>query len=107
MEKALQIYLSIRKAARLRLLRRQPPCREMVRLMSQSLERALGLRERLSLHLHLIVCAWCDLYLEQLRFLRQLIRLQNDCIDEEISPRHTLSLDARARIAHSIKNRNI
>jgi hypothetical protein len=72
--------------------------------MSQSLERTLGLRERLSLHLHLIVCAWCGRYLKHLRFLRQLIRLQSDCDPEETLPRLTLSPEARARIAHSIKH---
>jgi len=78
----------------------------MVPLMSQSLDRKLSLRERLSLHLHLIVCAWCGRYLKQLRFLRQLIRLQSDCDPEEALPSLALSLEARARMAYSIKSMN-
>jgi len=73
--------------------------------MSESLERPLGQRERLSLHLHLIVCDWCDRYLQQLTFLRQLIR-QNDWDDEETLPHLKLSSGARARISQSINNRN-
>jgi len=46
----------------------------MVSLMSESMERPLTVREWLELRLHLIVCAWCAHYLQQIEFLRQLLR---------------------------------
>jgi len=50
----------------------------MVPLMSESMERSLGLDEWLQLRLHLIVCAWCARYLKQIKFLRQLLRTKNN-----------------------------
>ena len=44
----------------------------MVPLMSESMERSLGLSEWLQLRLHLLVCAWCKRYLKQIKFFRQL-----------------------------------
>jgi hypothetical protein len=46
----------------------------MVSLMSESMDRPLGIRERLQLKLHLVVCTWCVRYLNQLNFMRQLLR---------------------------------
>ena len=46
----------------------------MVSLMSESMDRPLGVSERLQLKLHLIVCTWCVRYLDQITFMRQLLR---------------------------------
>jgi hypothetical protein len=46
----------------------------MVPLMSESMDRRLGINEWLQLRLHLAVCAWCARYLKQIKFLRQLLR---------------------------------
>lgn len=70
--------------------------------MSESLERALGLRERLSLQFHLMVCVWCVRYLKHLKFLRQILRVEADCPSEDRLPSLTLSPEARAKITHSI-----
>jgi hypothetical protein len=67
-------YLKIRKAVRRWLLRSLKPCSYMVSLMSESMDRPLGIGERLQLKLHLIVCTWCVRYLDQLNFMRQLLR---------------------------------
>jgi hypothetical protein len=45
----------------------------MVSLMSESMDRRLGIRERLELRLHLIVCTWCARYLNQIKFFRELL----------------------------------
>ena len=74
MKAFLEVYLKIRRIFRRRLLRSQQPCRDMVTLMSESMERPLSIRERLHLKLHLIVCTWCARYLEQLNFLRKLLQ---------------------------------
>ena len=46
--------------------------------MSESMDRSLGLSEWLQLRLHLTVCAWCARYLQQIKFLRQLLREKNN-----------------------------
>jgi uncharacterized protein (UPF0261 family) len=70
----LNAFATIRKAFRRRLLRSLQPCREMVALMSESMDRRLRVSEWLQLKLHLAVCAWCVRYLQQIKFLRQLLR---------------------------------
>jgi hypothetical protein len=74
-----QVYVKIRTAVRRWLLRSLQPCRNIVPLMSESMDRRLSLREWLQLRLHLAVCVWCARYLKQIKFLRTLLR------DSEIS----------------------
>ena len=71
----------------------------MVPLMSESMDRPLGLREQLQLRLHLMVCAWCARYLQQIRFLRQLLRNQVPAVNS----RPLLNAEARARISERIR----
>ena len=61
-------------ALRYFLLRRLPTCKQMVTLMSESMERPLSVRERTVLRLHLWICAWCAWYLEQMHVLRTALR---------------------------------
>ncbi len=46
-------------------------CRQTSQLLSQSLDRPLSFRERLSLRLHLLMCGACRRFAKQLRFLRR------------------------------------
>jgi hypothetical protein len=73
----------------------------MVRLMSESSERRLLLRESITLRLHLLVCAWCTRYLKQIAFLQSLLRHRN-AIAKNLAP--TLTSEARNRIAEALKN---
>ena len=102
---AARLYDKAVHAVRYFLLRRLPPCKAMVPLMSQSLERPLTLRERVTLRLHLWVCIWCIWYLEQLRLLRKAVGARAAlAADDEISPTISLSAEARDRIKHALKN---
>ena len=49
-------------------------CKDATRLCSDALERELSLRERLSLRMHLAMCAGCSRFEEQLAALRALSR---------------------------------
>lgn len=49
-------------------------CKDATRLCSDALERELSLRERLSLRMHLAMCAGCTRFEEQLAVLRTLSR---------------------------------
>ncbi|HXV32006.1 MAG TPA: zf-HC2 domain-containing protein [Sinorhizobium sp.] len=44
-------------------------CKDASRLLSEAQERRLGLRERLTLRLHLMVCTGCDNFRKQLEFI--------------------------------------
>jgi hypothetical protein len=46
-------------------------CKEATRLVSQGLDRRLGLAERLALRLHLLVCDGCTNFRKQAAFLRR------------------------------------
>jgi hypothetical protein len=45
-------------------------CKEATRLVSQGLDRRLGLAERVALRLHLLVCDGCANFSKQMAFLR-------------------------------------
>ena len=101
---ALQIYSNTRKAIRLWLLRTLKPCAEMVPLMSESLERRLNGRARFALRLHLLVCAWCSRYLQQLKLIGAMLRSRtfDSSLDEARQP--SLSAAARNRIAVALSD---
>jgi len=95
-------YKKATHALRWFLLHRLPTCKQMVEVMSQSMERPLTLRERVLLKLHLWVCAWCVWYLEQLRLLRASLRARAAEVAGEVSPGVSLSAEARDRIKSSL-----
>lgn len=47
-------------------------CKEATRLCSEALDRALDVRERLSLRMHLMMCSGCANYRAQMTWLRQI-----------------------------------
>jgi predicted anti-sigma-YlaC factor YlaD len=49
-------------------------CKEVSRLVSQGLDRRLGLVERLRLRVHLALCDGCTNFSEQMAFLRKALR---------------------------------
>jgi hypothetical protein len=49
-----------------------PKCREVVRLLSQSMEVKLPITTRIKLQFHYLICAWCQRYEKQLRRLRKI-----------------------------------
>lgn len=49
-------------------------CKEVTELCSQEMERALGLRERMSLGAHLMMCSGCSNFRRQMAALRKIAR---------------------------------
>src|ERR1700761_261426 len=47
-----------------------PRCREVVRLLSQSMEINLPLTTRIKIRFHYLICVWCYRYGKQIRVLR-------------------------------------
>ncbi len=75
----------------------------MVPVMSESLERRLGLVERTKLRLHLLVCAWCARYLKQIKLLKQAVS-QRELRADDYASRLKLTKEARHRISESLRN---
>lgn len=96
---ALKAYDKIKHAVRWWLLRRLPACKQIVKVISESMERKLSLRERITVKLHLWICLWCVWYLEHLNLMRDTIRTkasQEPNLDSSSLP--PLSPDARERM---------
>ena len=49
-------------------------CKEATRLVSQGLDRKLGVWDRLRLRIHLAICDACSTFTRQMDFLRRAIR---------------------------------
>jgi hypothetical protein len=49
-------------------------CKETSRLVSQGLDRKLGLGERIAVRLHLAICRGCANFSRQMEFLRRATR---------------------------------
>lgn len=97
------LYATIRHEIRWFLLHKLPTCERTLPILSQSLERALTLRERALVYLHLLVCVWCEWYLEQLRFLRETSKERGGVERaEELSKSVKLESDARERIRRKL-----
>lgn len=102
-----KLYNRVKKRVRYWLLHKLPACKDMIPLMSQSLERQLTLRERVVLKLHLWTCMWCVFYLEQLRLMREALRTKAVKVDEaESSHLPALSGEARDRLKAALKRGN-
>ena len=73
--------------------KRTPKCREVVRILSQSMDSKLSLTMRIELRLHYLICAWCQRYEKQLHALRKFASSVPNHVDDlsadTLSPRAT------------------
>jgi hypothetical protein len=51
--------------------RHTPKCREMVRILSQSMDEPIPLMMRIRKRIHFLICCWCQRYEEQLHYIRE------------------------------------
>ena len=75
-------------------------CKEISKLVSESFDRKLSLRERMAMRMHLAMCSLCRTYQHQVVQLRALLQgaAQSDAPVEK-----PLSEEARERIKQSLK----
>ena len=79
-----------------------PTCREAARLQSEALDHSLGLRQRIGLRIHLLLCKWCRRYGRQIAFLRS---AAHECPDKVAEPvPQKLSAEARDRIKQKLRS---
>ena len=80
-------------------------CREMSKLVSESMERDLPLRQRIEVWMHLMMCRLCSGFARQMQLLRRAVRENPERLGpEESAPEARLSEKARARIKATLHN---
>lgn len=92
----------LRWQAILFLARRLPPCKVLLPLFSESLERPLTIREKITTKLHLLTCGACRRYVAQIERMSEMVKPK----DEEIivlAPADKLSDAARNRIKAALE----
>jgi hypothetical protein len=77
-----------------------PKCREMVRILSQSMDEPMGPMMRIKKRLHFLICCWCQRYEEQLRYIHQAARQFPEHADEASSA--PFPEDAKERIKQKL-----
>lgn len=80
-------------------------CKDVTKLVSESMDRSLPLGKRIGVRLHLFICKFCARYERQLLLIRETVRRLAATVDAPGEPsRETLSEEARDRIRETIKN---
>ena len=80
-------------------------CREISKLVSESMDRELPLRQRLQVRMHLMMCRLCWGFARQTRLLRRVARENSERLGpDEGAPEAKLSKEARERIKAALDN---
>lgn len=79
-----------------------PKCREVVRILSEQMDRQLPLMTRYRLRLHFVACCWCERYMKQLHYLRETARRFPEHADDAGGA--ALSPEARLRLKQTLNN---
>ena len=81
--------------------KRTPKCREVVRILSRSMDSKLPLSMQIKLRLHYLICAWCQRYEKHLHELRKFASSVPD--HTEALSDDTLSPTAKDRIKEALR----
>jgi hypothetical protein len=79
-----------------------PSCTRVVRLLSDSLERPLGLRSLARLQFHYLVCCYCRRYGRQLHAMRRLTIGLSAHMDESMTDK--LDDESKERLKHCLRD---
>ena len=77
-------------------------CKQTSQLISQSLDRSLTLRERLSLKLHLLICKYCKQFSQHMQTIRVALKQMISSIESNDSIE--MPSEAKSRILQSIES---
>jgi len=80
-------------------------CKDASQLMSQSLDRRLGLFERVGLRFHLLICHSCQIAYRQLNFMHQLCKRIAAGSEDISSMQPGLSAEAQERILKELRRK--
>jgi hypothetical protein len=71
-------------------------CRQVTRLVSQSIDTKLRWYQWLGMRIHLLYCVWCRRYASQILFLHKACNHLGT--EPEATPSHTLSAEAKEKM---------
>ena len=77
-------------------------CRQVTRLVSQSMDARLAWHQRLAMRFHLLYCVWCRRYVSQIHFLRKATEHLSDEPGAPSAPK--LSTEAKEQMSQRIKD---
>ncbi len=69
-------------------------------MVSESMDRQLPLRKRLTVYLHRLICVWCDRYYRQLHLMRDRSKKVHLHLDDV--PNEELTPGAKAKIKRAM-----
>ena len=88
------------------LVARTPGCKEVTRLLSESMDHPLPWRTRMGIRLHYLICVWCERYGQHIRFLRDAVRRHPEKLEgQDAPPPASLSPEAHDRMKRALRNR--
>jgi len=99
----LTIIQKITRPFRRAILRIFPSCKEIVHIISASLDRPLTIRERFLMKMHLLACKPCVRYLDQSVFLSQAVKQMSEKEKDSLLS-GSLSEESRARIKDVLRS---
>jgi hypothetical protein len=82
---------------------RTPKCREVVKLLSQSMDVKLPVMMRIKLRFHYLMCAWCRRYEKQLQALRKVSSALPEHVDD-CCP-ETLPASSKERLKQALREK--
>lgn len=79
-------------------------CKDVTRLVSESMDRSLPLGKRIGVRLHLLICKFCARYERQLLLIRETAMRLAATAESPGGPfGNALSVEARERIGNAMK----
>lgn len=82
-------------------------CKDVTRLISESMDASLPVRKRIGVRFHLLICAFCARYERQLLLIRETLRrVATSETEPGVPGAEGLSPDARKRIRESLPPRS-
>jgi len=80
-----------------------PTCPEVVRLLSQGMDQKLSLGMRIKLRTHFLMCSFCERYMKQLNYIREVASQFPDKIGE--ASKATMPDTAKERMKAALRSR--
>jgi len=81
-----------------------PNCKEVTRLVSESMEHKLPFRKRVSLWMHLSMCKLCGGFRKELQMIQDAARRHAESIEQDATPGDSsLPNEARERIRRALE----
>ena len=77
-----------------------PKCREMIRILSQSLDEPMPVKMRIKKRIHYLICCWCQRYEQHLLYLHKTVHAFPEHADK--TPGAEFSPEARERIKRKL-----